>query len=217
MKLQVNIKDIKYVNEIDTYWTNEDYKELLQLFDFSEIDKINPNELKEMLFMAITDFEAEEAAKIVLTYKLSEVLNEGQIHNLAYDMPNDKVAEEYPDPELHYDLFNINQLLHHAFNGVFPNTEASILTIEALMKGEMTEEIMTKSLCQGLSGENLLNRLYSDQLEGKEEFTDAAKFIWLLTKKGENTYELMTSKYWIDKDSIARDEYECEIEFFDED
>ncbi|MBQ0740794.1 hypothetical protein J9332_41620, partial [Aquimarina celericrescens] len=79
-----------------------------------------------MLFMAIPDFEPNEAASIVLTYKLSDQLNEGQIHSISHEMTNDKVAEEYPEPNLHYDLFNINQLLYKAYNGTFPNTEATL-------------------------------------------------------------------------------------------
>jgi hypothetical protein len=37
--------------------------------------------LSELLSMAITDFEPNEAAAIVLDYKLSDSLNEGQIQH----------------------------------------------------------------------------------------------------------------------------------------
>jgi hypothetical protein len=46
--------------------------------------------------MAITDFEPNEAA-IVLDYKLSDSLNEGQIQQISNDMLIDKISEEYPD------------------------------------------------------------------------------------------------------------------------
>jgi hypothetical protein len=111
MHLRVKIVGIKYVNQIDNYWKDQDYKELLKLFDYSDIDQISQEELIEMLCMAITDFEPAEAAEIILTYKLSNQLNSGQIQSLSHEMIEDKVAEEYPEPELHFDLFNINQIL----------------------------------------------------------------------------------------------------------
>lgn len=221
MKVAVQISGIHYVNEIDTYWSNQDYQALLKLFDFPDADQVSPNELKEMLYMSITDFEPEEAAEIVLTYKLSEQLSKGQIQSVSHDMMGDKVAEEYPEPDLHFDLFNINQLLFKAYNGTFPNTEASVIEIE-LPNGldeqiEMTEEIMTKIVSQGLSEKNLLNRLYADQLAGEAPFEDAAKFIWRLSKKDQNSYELLTSRYWIEKEDIRKTAYEAKVVFFEED
>lgn len=219
MKLNIKITGIEYVNELTTYWNDQDYKKLLEMFEFPDVDQINPKDLKEMLFMAITDFEPDEAARMLLNYKLGEQLNEGQILTLSHDMMNDKVAEEYPEPELHYDLFNINQLLFKAYNGTFPNTEASILSLELRNEKEpnmvVTEEIMTKALSYALLDKTIIKRLYEDQLNGTEPFTDAAKFIWLLTKKG-NGFELLTSKYWIEKEDIGQPEYECEIAFYEE-
>ncbi len=77
--------------------------------------------------MSITDFEPADAARVVLQYKLSEHLNEGQMDQLSHDMLLDKISEEYPNIALHYILFNINQLLFKAFNGVFLNTKATLL------------------------------------------------------------------------------------------
>jgi hypothetical protein len=50
--------------------------------------------LSELL--SITDFEPNEAAAIVLDYKLSDSLNEGQIQ-ISNDMLIDKISEEYPE------------------------------------------------------------------------------------------------------------------------
>ena len=216
MKIAVKIAGIKYVNEIDSYWSNQDFTALLEMFNFADIDQVSPEELKEMLYMAMTDFEPAEAAQILLTYKLSEQLTEGQIQSLSHEMQEDKVAEEYPEPELHFDLFNINQLLFNAYNGTFPNTEASIINIELATEIEMTEEIMTKLLSHGLVEKSILKRLYADQLDGEVPFKDAAKFIWLLNKKDNNSYELLTSKYWIEKEDFNQIEYECEIVFFED-
>jgi hypothetical protein len=44
--------------------------------------------------MAISDYEPNEAAEIVLAYKLGEELNEGQIEQISHNMLIDKVCEE---------------------------------------------------------------------------------------------------------------------------
>lgn len=221
MKIVVKIVGIKYVNEIDTYWSNQDFTALLKMFDYPDADEVSPDELKEMLYMSISDFEPEEAAQILLTYKLGNQLNKGQIQSLSNEMIDDKVAEEYPEPELHFDLFNINQLLFKAYNGTFPNTEASIIEIEInkdeAAPFEMTEEIMTKLVSDGLTETSILNRLYADQIGGKVPFKDAAKFIWLLTKKNKNSYDLLTSRYWIEKEDINQTEYVSNIVFYEDD
>jgi hypothetical protein len=220
MKYQVKILNVSSVNELESYWSDTDRKNLLELFGFTDFKNSKSGELKELLLMAITDYEADEAARILLGYKLGEVLNEGQIQSISHEMMEDKVAEEYPDPALHFDLFNINQLLYKAYNGKFPNTEATILELELKpMEGEapeMDKEIFTKILSQGLSDENIINRLYPDQVAGKAAFEDANKIIWQINDKGKGLYELTTSQYWIAKEDVAKIEYEATITFFEE-
>ena len=141
MKARVNIKEIKSVNELPNYWTKQDYYKLLEKFGFPEAEKVPENEILEMLRMAITDFEPDESAQILLEYKLADKLNEGQIATLSNEMINDRVAEEYPDPTLHYDLFNINQFLYKAYNGIFPNTEATVLNFDLQLLNDAQTEI----------------------------------------------------------------------------
>ena len=219
MKIGVKIEDIKTVNELDFYWEIEDYKNLLKEFDYPDAEKLKDAEVLDFLFMAISDFEPAEAAEIVLTYKMSDKLNEGQIQNLAHEMLNEKVAEQYAEPAFHFDLFNINQFLRKAYNGKFPDTEATIIT--AIFKGidldsEMTKEILIKSLGQGLGDGNLIIRLFEDQVKGEIAFEDAEKVIWNYKKTTENTMEIVTSNKWIDKDDFEKIEYEAEIVFFEE-
>ncbi|MBC7884993.1 MAG: hypothetical protein H7X99_05925 [Saprospiraceae bacterium] len=218
MKVQVKILSIKTVNEFDFYWTNDDFIQLLDKMNLPDADKVKPEELQEMLHMAITDFEPNEAAEIILTYKLGETLTAGQIQTIAHDMTEEKVAEQYADPSFHYDLFNINQLLFKAYNGTFPNTEASIILMDLTDADgeEVTKEILTKALSASLSDRSIIKRLYEDQMEGKTEFGDAEKIIWLFHKKGDHSYEVITSRYWIDKEDIQMDEYEADIQFFEE-
>lgn len=220
MNVQVKIINIKTVNELGQYWTNDDFIQLLDKLNLPDADKVKPEELKDLLYMAITDFEPNEAAEIVLTYKLGESLTAGQIQTIAHDMTDEKVAEQYADPSYHYDLFNINQLLFKAYNGTFPNTEASIINIELTDADggtvEATNEILTKALSAGLSDSSIIKRLYEDQMEGIVDFGDAEKILWRFQDKGNNTFEIITSRYWIDKEDIESGEYEASINFFEE-
>jgi len=215
MIFKTKIIGIKKTNEIDDVWSDDDFRSLLKLFDFADVQDIAPNDLKEMLQLAIADFEPSEAASIFLSYKLGDKLNAGQIESISHEMLNDKVAEEYPEPELHFDLFNINQFLYKAYNGCFPNTEASVISIECYSQNEVeiTEEIMTKILAGSLTEKSILKRLYEDQLNGKTLFADAAKFIWTLKDLSNNSYEITTSKYWIEKEDITSWEYEVNVIF----
>ena len=220
MNVLVKIINIKTVNELGQYWTNDDFIQLLDKMNLPDADKVKPEELKDLLYMAITDFEPNEAAEIVLTYKLGESLTAGQIQTIAHDMTDEKVAEQYADPSYHYDLFNINQLLFKAYNGTFPNTEASIITIELTDADggtvEATNEILTKALSASLSDRSIIKRLYEDQMQGIVDFGDAEKILWRFQDKGNNTFEIITSRYWIDKEDIEQGEYEAEIKFFEE-
>jgi len=219
MNVKVKIISIKTVNELSLYWTNDDFIQLLDKMNLPDADKLKPEELRDMLYMAITDFEPHEAAEIILTFKLGETLTPGQIQGIAHDMTEEKVAEQYADPSFHYDLFNINQLLFKAFNGTFPNTEASIIRVE-LMDADgspvgVTQEILTKALSASLSDRSIIKRLYEDQMEGVTDFGDAEKILWRYLDKGNNTYEIITSRYWIDKEDIENGEYETTIKFFE--
>ncbi len=219
MKIKINILDITTVNEFDFYWRPEDYINLLKEFDFADAEKSDKDELLELLYLAISDFEPDESARILLNYKLKEKLNQGQIQSISHDMLIDKVSEEYPEPALHFDLFNINQLLYKAYNGTFPNTEASIikLTLSPIKRTDhnIDKEIIIKALCGGLKDNNLIRRLFQDQIDGIEPFADAEKTIWRFKDIENNNYQIISSKYWIDKDDFLSYEYETEIEFYD--
>lgn len=219
MKLKIKITDLKTVNELDFYWLPEDYINLLKEFDYPDADQISPDEVLDYLYMSITDFEPEEAAEVVLKYKMSDKLKVGQIKNLSNEMLEDKVAEEYADPALHFDLFNINQLLYKAFKGIFPNTEATIISVyfQEKIDFEITKEILVKSLSAGLKKDNLLTRLYEEQIFGTEPFTDAEKVIWYFRKMNENEIEIITSKYWIEEEDFELTEFTAKINFYEED
>ncbi len=220
MKYLVKIKDVKMADELDGAWNNDDFKALLEKFEYPDAEQLKPAELQEYLFMAISDFEPNEAAAILLDYKLSDVLAEGQIGNISHEMLREKVSENYSDIYIHQQLFNINQLLYKAYNGKFPLTKVNLVQFEIKGKSneaaEITKETVLKALSHGLSENNLIKRLLSDQLEGKVPFPEAEGIVWELKNKGNDDYTMTTSEKWLTKDEFTNLEYECELHSFDD-
>lgn len=204
---------------MDGYWTHDDYINLLDALDFPDAKDANPDDLRELLEMAINDFEPHESAEIILTYKLNEHLSRGQIQQLSHEMADADEAEEHADIALHLPLFNINQLLHKAYNGVFPNAKATAIDIELNIKGDedlaVTKEIALKAICLGLSDQSLIPRLFEAQINGKAAFQDAAKVIWALHHLGKNKYTLITSDNWINKEDLIAEEFSGPVKRFE--
>jgi vesicle coat complex subunit len=111
--------------------------------------------------MAITDFEPNEAAAIVLDYKLSDSLNEGQIQQISNDMLIDKIVKNIP--AMQAPLYHINQLLFKAYNGKFPNAKATVMEFSVMPSKEDATKKLTKEnvlkLFSGLSDRNIIKRL----------------------------------------------------------
>ncbi len=220
MELSVKINEVKSIEELGNAWSNEDFKALLAQFEFPGAEELKPAELKDYLFMAIADFEPNEAAAILLEYKLADKLTEGQIENLSHEMLRVKTFENYSEIDLHQDLFKINQLLYKAYNGKFPQATATMVTFE-INQGEeapeaITKETALKALSYGLSENSLINRLLSDQVEGKKPFPEAEGIVWELQNKGNGVYEVTTSEKWLTKNDFEKPEYECTIQEYEE-
>jgi len=215
MKYIVKINSVKTIDELTGSWNNTDYVELLERFGYAEAEKVKQTELKEYLFMAIADYDPTEAAAIVLDYKLSEVLTEGQINNLSNEMTREKVSENYSDIYIHEILFNINQLLYKAYNGKFPCAKANMVELE--MKEESNEEteitkgLVLQVLSAGLSENNLINRLFKEQLEGIAPFPDAEGIIWNLQNKGNDQFVMTTSEKWLKEVEFTNFEFEATV------
>ncbi len=219
MKYAIKIHKISTVDDLENAWNNEDYKELLRRFDFANDNVNDTKELRELLFMAIADRDPSEAAAIVLDYKLSDVMNEGQIDSVSHEMLVDKISEEYPRIGLHKTLFVINQLLYKAFNGKFPNTKATIIDFEITPKANadttITKEIVLKCFAQNLDNHNVIIRLFKKQLIGEEEFDEANDIIWEI-QKNDSSYRLITSDYFMSREEFLKEEFEAKVDFFEE-
>ncbi|GAO31381.1 hypothetical protein JCM15548_13737 [Geofilum rubicundum JCM 15548] len=220
MQFLVKINNVKNTDELEGSWSLSDFKELLNRFEVPDADTLKENEVKDFLFMAINEFEPREAASIVLDYKLSDHLNEGQIDNISLEMLEEKMAEKYTEIDLHKPLFEVNQLLYKAYNGKFPHIQVNVIDLEIKSKNgedfEIDKELVLKALVHGLSDNNLLLRLFGDQLEGKVPFPEAEGIIWELKGKEADRYEMVTSEKWLTKDEVEKTEFECEVVPYEE-
>lgn len=218
MKYHIIINSVKAVDALQNAWSKADYVSLLDKFGFEDAgENTSEKELLELLFMAISDFEPEEAAAIILDYKLSDKLNENQIEQISHEMLLDKISEEYADISLHHQLYNINQLLHKAYNGTFPSAKATLIEFEISPNKNVNKEVVLKALNATLAPSNVIKRLFNDALEGKEAFDEAENIIWNLKHNGDNSYTITTSEYWISRDEFKDAEFDVTIVEFEED
>lgn len=220
MQFLVKINEVKSTDELEDAWSLDDFRALMQRFEVPDAATVSDDEVKDFLFMAINEFEPREAAREVLDFKLSGSLNEGQIDNLSHEMLEEKMAEKYTDIDLHKPLFEVNQLLYKAYNGKFPHIQVNVISFELQNKDnadeEITKEVVLKALVHGLSENNLLLRLFGDQLEGKAPFPEAEGIVWVLNKKGEGHYEIITSEKWLTRDEVEKTEFECDVTLYEE-
>ena len=216
MNYKIAIKRIDTVNEVEGYWTTEDLIELCAKFNFPDAATAEVKNLPELLEMAISDYEPNEAAAIVLDYKLGGELNEGQIEQISHNMLIDKVCEEYPEIHMQGRLFHVNQLLFKAYNGKFPNAKASVVHFSMTPTDsevkELTPENVLKLLNNGLSDRNLIKRLFDDQMTQNILFPNAAAIIWELNTTDNINFNLVTSENWINNDDIIANEFEAVLE-----
>lgn len=219
MKFELKIKELTSIRVIEGYWSNADYINLLEALSFPDAKNSNPAELRELVEMAISDFEPHESAERLLRYKLKDKLSDGQFRNLSHEMVDDNEAEENPDIAIHYALFNINQLLRTAYNGIFPNAEATKMEIELIFPEDkdihVTKELAVKTIGKGLNDRSPLIRLFEDQLGGTEPSSDVEDVIWEIHKTGQNQYTIITSDYWINDEDIIEYEYAGSIKQFE--
>lgn len=204
----VDVMSFQKISKIESAWGEDDYKALLSLMEIDDgFDNMGPDEIKEMCFMSLTDFEPDEAARFVLTYLFEGQLSKGKIDQLSHQMPEDSMWEEYPDPFFHKRLFDAHGLLRSAFNGVFAKPTGVQFTVSITSQHKEAFRIFQKTphaplvrlLSRGLSEGDILNRLYAEQIAGNN-FAEAKGILWDL-KEVEHTdqevrYSVTSSELW---------------------
>jgi len=210
----VLIKRVSSLDEIEGDWSRKDYIILLDELSIDGVEESSDKELRELLMMALSELDVPEAAKILLTYKCGEELTEGQIEQIAHDMQNDKICEEYPEISLHHTLFSINQLLFVSYNGKVPNCKATkiVATIDPVIPdSEHRNELVLRILVQGLSDSNVINRLFDESLTSEFTFKEGNYILWAIKSGNDGMLEIYTSEYWIEKDDVVMQEYTAKV------
>ena len=207
------------LSELPDSWQNTDYRALLDKLNFDNPAAIPEAEVKEMCQMALTDLEPREAAEVVLNYLYPEVLNAGQIDNLAHQMLTERLWEENPELPLHQGFYRATQLLYEAFNGTFPAAKAVEFRVQCTAAdaadlavfGEAPAAPLLRLLAPGLPANALINRLFSTQLEG-DSFPEAEHMLWQLKVVERSataiTFDVVSSAYWLEDFKYA-DTYEA--------
>ena len=219
MKYHIKIEDIDSIYQIEDKWKHQDYINLLELVEFGDPGDATDQDLKELLYLALSEFEPEEAAEIVLRYIFQEELNDGQYDQVSHDMLKENVAEKHSDISLHSRLFDVNELLFKAYNGKFSHGKASVIEFTATPAHETDHQIdkvdALRLLSPGMDPHAILQRLFKDQIDGVEEFEEAEHIAWYFRKTGDHSYELITSDYWINSEDVIMREFDAAIELED--
>ncbi len=207
---EVKIQSFTNLLEIDGAWSTKNYEALLDVLEFFDRKDMSAADLKEMCLMSLQDLKPEEASYYVLKYRMSSLLKDGQLKNISVEMQDEKLWEEYSDPSLHEELFNVGSLLYSVFPGQFPKPDAVRLTFEVSSKNDLArqdlirnfnESLVLRILADGMNEGAVLLRLYGDQLRSYSD-EEADKILWCLKleNKSENkvSAEVISSGYWLD-------------------
>lgn len=206
-KFSVQIDSYRKINKIPKAWSNKDFKTMLSMMDYDDVDSIDDSELREMCVMSLGDLEPDEGAVIVLTH-LFPSLKRGKIEQMAHDMLEDRSWEEYPDCLFHERFFNAYELLRDAYGSKFakPTGVEMTLTVSAAHAEDLAifdqslAPSMVRLLASGLEDNALMHRLYEEQIQGKN-FPEAAGLVWQLKQVAESgssrQFSLVSSYFWL--------------------
>ncbi len=208
-EFKVEILSFQKISEIENAWMADDYKALLSMMDIGEdeLGGMSESDLEEMCLMSLNDAEHHESAKYLLTHIFKDEITEGKIDQLSHQMVENKLWEEHSDAACHRSLFNAYGLLRKAYNGIFKEPTGVKFTIKITADKNDSFEIFDPSLhavivrllSNGLAETAILNRLYEEQISGKN-FPDANNILWILKEISiteiERQYEITSSDLW---------------------
>jgi len=207
---RVKVLNFSNILEIDGARTLDQYASLLEAMDYGDQTGMSDDDRHEMCLMSLQDLGPEEAAYMILKHDIGDVLRDGQIRNMAVEMLDEKLWEEYADSSLHERLFSVGSLLYTAFPQVFPKPDAVCIRLDvtatnaaagALLTPSLNESFLVRLLADGMDDHAALYRLYDNELKG-QSFPDADQIVWItrINTRIENSLELdvISSGYWLD-------------------
>lgn len=206
---KVDVLDFETIFEEAGAWQPKDYNALLDALEFGDQTGLGANELREMCLMSLQDQEPEEAAYQVLKHVIGDDLREGQLRNMANEMRDEKLWEEYVDPAFHGRLFTVGGLLYAARPDVFPKPDArraklSVIAADpadkAMLSPNPEAAFLVRLIARGMDDHAILNRLFEEQLQGTS-FPSASDILWSVrveTADDAIEIEIVSSGYWLD-------------------
>lgn len=207
---EVKIKSFENLLEIEGSWLSKNFNEIMDSLDYYDREGLTETDMRDTCLMLLQDLGPEDAAYCVLKNRLGTQLKNGQVKNMSVEMLDEKLWEEYADPELHEELFNVGSLLYSAFPGDFPKPDAVSLVLEIIAKNEaakvelkkgLNEALALRILADGMDPSAVLLRLYGDQIAGYSA-EEADKILWDLKIKESSdtmiTSQIVSSGYWLD-------------------
>ncbi len=207
---QVRVLSFSNLREIEGARTKDDFITLLDEMEYGDPSGIADEDLRQMCIMSLQDLKPEEAAYLILKHDMGGNLRDGQIRNLAVEMLDEKLWEEYADSAYHERMFNTGSLLYEAFPQSFPEPDAVRVELEIvaenpsawkLLSPPPSESLLVRLLADGMDNHAVLHRLYGEQLKGKY-FPTADEVVWITRTEvvGEKTMkmEVISSGYWLD-------------------
>ena len=206
LKCSVQVTSMRKIKEMPNGWSNQDYLHILEQFGFK--GQMADSVTKELAMRALSNQESQISAQMLLNYKLKQRLSEDQIQQISKEMHERRLSEIYPDIFIQQDLFNINQLLHDSFKGLFPTGKAVELVMTLMvspilyMKDEhWINEIILKSLLPKFENHSPLLKLYEADINSSKRFTIASGILWKteISKSMDGCFDirLYSSEYWL--------------------
>ena len=196
--------------EIEGARTADDFAALLEAMEYGDVSGMSGEELREMCLLSLQDLDPVEAAYSVLKHDMGDVLRDGQARNLASEMLEEKLWEEYSNSKLHERMFNAGSLLYAAFPQTFPKPDAVRVQLEVTAENAAAKELLTASLnesflvrllADGMGSHAVLHRLYGKELTGTS-FPNADEVVWIVRTEAisEDTMriDVISSGYWLD-------------------
>ena len=170
----VLVQELKEVHGLPDGWTSRDLTGLLERLEYGDAASIAEEDLMDMASLALSELEPEAAAAILLEMRLGERLRPGQRRNMAEEMKDERLWEEYADTSCHEELFNIACMLYATFPSQFPEPDVTRLRLkikalntdsEANLRS-LTASFLVRLLDDGMSDQNTLRRLFDEQIDG---------------------------------------------------
>ena len=207
----MQVLDLREVHLLPEGWTPDDYRGLLTHIEYDDVSGIPHDELKDMAQLALSDFDLEQAAIKVLEFRLGDQLSKGQRQNLAEELREDRIWEEYSDIALHEELFNIVYLLYGTFPKEFSTPDITKLKIRITSINRESQSnlvnpsasFLARVLDDGMDGRNIMHRLFSDRIKANS-FPESEHILWKFEASGfsvsesSNTFTIYTSWNWIE-------------------